>query len=324
MFAGIDIGGTYIKVGIMNDDCTSLIDSTQFDFVKEKGIQGVIEGVDEAIHHLCDKNSIHYEDLKGIGVSVPGSISRDQSTVLNAFNLGFHNLPIKKEFENHFKGIPISIGNDADVATLAELHQGIFQGKKTAILITIGTGIGGGIILNGQLFNGGNKNGVELGHFIFDRSGEKCNCGNTGCVETVCSASWLIKQGQTVIEENIDSLICEKANHDISNVSAKIVMDSAKEGDKYALDIFNQYIDNLSSAIISYITILDPEVIGIGGGVSESGEFLFKPLRKKVKEKNFFKFDYPILKAAHGNEAGMIGAAMLVKDTINNRSNTCA
>jgi glucokinase len=158
--------------------------------------------------------------------------------------------------------------------------------------LTLGTGVGGGLILGGKMFNGGLGHGVELGHMCLQFGGPLCTCGNLGCVETLCNAPWLIRQSSQATD-------------------AKMVIDAAKEGDVAAKNIFDRYVDQLSSAIVSCTNLLDPEVVALGGGVSLAGEFLFAPLREQVLRKSFFHHPYKIVPATLGNDAGIIGAAML-------------
>ena len=160
------------------------------------------------------------------------------------------------------------------------------------------------------MFNGGQNHGVELGHMTLIQDGPKCSCGNFGCMETVCSATWLARQGREICEKDPSSLISRKTKGDPLRVNAKTVLDCAKQGDEAALRVFERYVEYLSTAIASVISLLDPQVVALGGGISLAGEFLFEPLRQKVQEKAFFSHTYKIIPAVMGNDAGMIGAAM--------------
>lgn len=180
--------------------------------------------------------------------------------------------------------------------------------------MTIGTGVGGGIICEGKMFNGGQNHGVELGHMMLKYGGIRCSCGNYGCVESYCTATWIIEEGKKLIKEKKDSLLTSRSQGKLDNVDAKMVIDAARDGDPHAQEIFETFVDNLSAAITSINAILDPEIIAIGGGVSGAGDILFKPLREKVQEKSFFEVDYKIVPAFLGNDAGIVGAAMLYKN----------
>lgn len=314
IYAGIDIGGTTIKSGLMDGDSGKLLADMSCPFPHARGVEGTAEDIRRSVDSLCAEIGIPASSLGGIGVCVPGSISPDMSMVLDAYNLGFHNAPLKAEVEKLFPDQTVTLGNDADIAAMAELNNGVFTGHKTAILLTLGTGLGGGIILNGKIFRGGNGNGVEPGHFIVDMHGDLvCTCGSRGCAETLCAATWLVNQGRELVRREPDGLVARYAEGDPDKVNARMVIDCAREKDPVAEKVFDTYLESLATVIASLIALFDPEVIGIGGGVSGAGEFLLAPLRQRVKEKNFFKKEYEIVRAEHGNTAGMIGAATLAK-----------
>ncbi len=310
---GFDVGGTNLKVGVVSDEM-EIIANRNVAFPKGETYEKIAERMAEQIMELAKEIKIPASEFKSIGIATAGSIDASGTMILHAHNLGFHDVPMVEEMHKHFPEIPVFLANDADTAALAELHAGAFRGKKTAVLFTLGTGVGGGIILGGKMFKGGLGHGNELGHMIIQQGGPICTCGNKGCIESLCTATWLIQQGRRVIVENPISLIFEMAEGEMNNVTAKIVIDSAKEGDPIALDIFHTFVDSLSSAITSVVVLLDPEVIALGGGVSLAGEFLFQPVREMVKQKSFFKFDHGVVPAQLGNHAGIIGAAMLARN----------
>lgn len=310
---GFDVGGTNLKVGAVSDSL-EIVASRNVAFPKGETYEKIAALMAEQVVDLAKEIKIPISDFKSIGIATAGSIDASGTVIINAHNLGFHNVPMIEEMHRHFPDIPVYLANDADAAALAELHAGAFRGKKTAVLLTLGTGVGGGIILGGKMFKGGLGHGNELGHMIIQHGGPICTCGNKGCIESLCTATWLIQQGRKSIVEYPISLIHEKAEGDMNNVTAKIVIDSAKEGDTIARDIFNAYVDSLSSAITSVIALLDPEVVALGGGVSLAGDFLFAPVRELVKQKSFFKIYHEVVPAQLGNTAGIIGAALLAKN----------
>ncbi len=307
---GFDIGGTNLKLGIV-DEHVQIVAESSISFPKGENFSRTIEIMAGEIDKLSKGKGIDINDCKSIGIATAGSIDLKKGVILNAYNLGFHNVPIIAEMKKYFPDMSVSLANDADAAALGELHAGAFRGKKSAVLITLGTGVGGGIIIDGRIYSGGRGNGNELGHMIIMQGGPICTCGNRGCIESLCTATWLIQQGRRAVVENPLSLIYLKAGGDMDKVSAKTVVDSAKEGDAVAMDIFNTYVDSLSSAITSVISLLDPEIVAVGGGISLAGDFLFEPLRDQVKQKTFFKIDYEIVPTQLGNKAGIIGAALL-------------
>ena len=310
---GFDVGGTNLKVGVVHDNM-EMVARRNVAFPKGETYQNIASIMAEQVIELAKEVSIPVTDFKSIGVATAGSIDAGGSVIVNAHNLGFHDVPMVDEMHKYFPGTPVFLSNDADAAALAELHAGAFRGKKTAVLFTLGTGVGGGIILGGKMFKGGMGRGNELGHMIIQEGGPICTCGNKGCIESLCTATWLIQQGRKVIVEYPVSMIYEKAEGEMNNVTAKIVMDCAKEGDTIAMDIFSTYVDHLSSAIASIAVFLDPEVTALGGGVSLAGDFLFVPLRERVKQKSFFKVYHEVVPAQLGNDAGIIGAAMLERN----------
>ena len=309
---GFDIGGTNIKAGLVNDQGQIQV-KRNVPFPRES-VQACVDTLDNLIKDMLNELNLTVKDIVDIGIAVPGSIDPSWSVVVNAYNLGFHDVPLKALVSERYPGIPVALANDANAAALAELYGGAFDGKKTAILLTLGTGVGGGIILNGKMFNGGRGNGVEIGHMTLVHNGPQCTCGNKGCFETVCAATTLVKAGKKAFEEDPKGGIAQRAGGNIDRVNAKTVVDCAKNGDPVAVKIFEEYIDHLAQGIASLADILDPEVVALGGGVSLAGDFLYEPLRKLVKEKNFFKAEYDIVPAVMGNDAGTIGAAMLVSN----------
>ncbi len=309
---GVDIGGTNIKVGLVNETM-ELVQTCSVRFPHD-GARSVVKTIEEAVDFLLRQQAIARKDVESVGIVVPGSIDQKGERVIDAYNLGFHDVPLKALAQEAFGEIPVYLANDANGAALAELYAGAFRGCKTAVLFTLGTGLGGGIILNGHMFNGGMNQGVELGHMYLVNGGEHCTCGNDGCMEAYCAASALARDGKRAMEQHPESLIAACAGGSPENVDAKLVIDCAKEGDKTAKAVFDQYTDSLSSACASIYNLLDPEVIAIGGGVCGAGEFLFAPLREKTTGKCFYKTHGKLVPAVLGNDAGMIGAAMLHKD----------
>lgn len=309
---GVDIGGTNIKVGLVNETM-ELVQTCSVRFPHD-GARSVVKTIEEAVDFLLRQQAIARKDVESVGIVVPGSIDQKGERVIDAYNLGFHDVPLKALAQEVFGEIPVYLANDANGAALAELYAGAFRGCKTAVLFTLGTGLGGGIILGGHMFNGGMNQGVELGHMYLVNGGEHCTCGNDGCMEAYCAASALARDGQRAMKKHPESLIAARAGGSPENVDAKLVIDCAKEGDETAKAVFDQYIDSLSSACASIYNLLDPEVIAIGGGVCGAGEFLFAPLREKTTGKCFYKKHGKLVPAELGNDAGMIGAAMLHKD----------
>ncbi len=310
---GVDIGGTNIKIGLV-DDSLEILEQTSIPFPHE-GAQTVADRLAEAVCGVLSAAGITEAQLQSIGVVIPGSIDPTGEVVINAYNLGFHDVPFKKLIAAHFPNTPVFMANDANGAALAELYKGAFVGCRTAVLLTLGTGLGGGIILNGKMFNGGMNQGTELGHAYLVDGGEHCTCGNNGCMEAYCAASALAREGARAMQRDPRGLLSERSGGNAALIDAKMVVDCARAGDVTAKRVFDEYIGHLSSACASFFNILDPEVIAIGGGLCGAGEFLFAPLRERITEKCFYKSHGAVVPAVMGNDAGIIGAAMLRRDT---------
>lgn len=288
---GFDIGGTNIAAGLVNEQGV-LVKKNSLPFPADKDFEKVLSTCEELVNSLMDDTA---SPVDRIGVAVPGSIDSTQSTVLNAYNLGFHNTPLKAALEERLQK-KIVLLNDADAAVLAEHRIGSLKGCSTAVMITLGTGLGGGLILNNQLFLGGRNNGTEPGHMILSNRGRKCTCGNKGCAETYCSATRLAVDGKP-----------------FGWKTPKDVIDAAKAGDANAVPIVNAYIDDIASYLASLINLLDPERIAIGGGVSAAGEFLISPIRELANQRSFFHLPTDIVVATAGNDAGIYGAAFMAE-----------
>lgn len=292
---GFDIGGTNIAAGLVNEE-NKLIAKDSVRFPRGCGTEAVIEACVGLYRRILDNANVDDDAIAGVGVAVPGSVDPAKGLVIDAHNLGFHHTPLKNLLETVLHK-PVMLINDADAATLAEHRIGALAGTRTAVMITIGTGIGGGLIMNGSLFRGGRGTGTEPGHMVLRNGGRQCTCGIKGCAETYCSATRLTADGNT--------FGCN---------SAKEVIEAAKAGGEAALELFGSYVDDLGSYLASIVNLLDPERIAIGGGVCGAGSFLLDPLRIDVGQKCFFETCPEIVVASAGNDAGIIGAGLIVSE----------
>ena len=310
---GVDIGGTNLAIGLVNESL-EIVQRASVPFPKAGGGPETARQIWEKTNELLDKAGGTLTDLESVGVVVPGSIDATGSIVINAYNLDFHDEPLKERIAACFRDIPVFLANDANGAALAELYRGAFVGCNTAALLTLGTGVGGGLIIGGRMFNGGMNNGVEIGHALLVSGGKHCTCGNNGCIEAYCSATALKQEGIKAMQDNPDSMLYKRTGGKAERMNAKVVIDCAKEGDESAVKVFDEYVDYLGSAVASLINILDCECVAIGGGVSAAGEFLFASLRQNVHKKSFFENHGRVVPAVMGNDAGIIGAAMLKRN----------
>jgi glucokinase len=265
---------------------------------------------------LCRKvvagAGLDISDIESIGVGSPGIPDKGNGILISSNNLGFTNVPIRDELQKYF-GLPIYLDNDANVAALAESVAGSSRDVDHSVLITLGTGIGGGVIIDNKIYSGFNDAGSELGHMCIVSGGIQCSCGRKGCFEKYASASALIAQTKEAIEKHPESKMKEMVDGDLDKVDARTAFDAQKLGDRTADNVVRGYIEYLADGVMNIVNMLFPEVIVIGGGVGNEGENLFIPLRKAMEEREY-THDVPATKikgAQMGNKAGIVGAAML-------------
>lgn len=313
-YIGVDLGGTHMACGVVNDKGQMLCQEerpTQL----ERPYPEVLRDMADLIKQTVQKRGLLMADMMSVGIGVPGAVDATKGVCVYANNLYWYDVPVVDAIQKTINK-PIFIDNDANCAALAESVVGVCRGSKVSVLLTLGTGVGSGIVIDGKIFTGAHCAGPEWGHMILRMGGRRCTCGKKGCSETYCSATALIKDGMREVNRHKGSLILQKANGHVSKINAKMIFESAKEGDAVAQKVVREYIDALADLLHSIINVLDPDVIAIGGGVSKAGDFLLEPLREKVLSNLF----YPTMQkvrielATLGNEAGIIGAALLGKN----------
>ena len=313
VYVGIDLGGTNIAVGLV-DEAGKILHKDSVPTLLERGPEPVIKDMANLSLKVVKDAGYTVDDVKAIGVGVPGLADPKTGVVIFCTNLRWHMVPLR-EIMQKIIDKPIFIDNDATVAGLAESVAGVSAGIANSVFLTLGTGVGGGIVIHQKLSSGAHGVGSELGHMTVQCEGRKCTCGSVGCWEQYSSATALIRQGREAVEGHPESLILKKVNGDASKIEARTIIDAAREGDPIACQVYDKYIYYLAIGIVAIINAFDPEVIVLGGGVSKAGDFLLEPLRKKVAEYVFYKdLPYAEIKIATlGNDAGIIGAAMLGK-----------
>ena len=313
VYVGIDLGGTNIAVGLV-DEAGKILHKDSVPTLLERGPEPVIKDMANLSLKVVKDAGYTVDDFKAIGDVVPGLADPKTGVVIFCTNLRWHMVPLR-EIMQKIINKPIFIDNDATVAGLAESVAGVSAGIANSVFLTLGTGVGGGIVINHKIYSGAHGVGSELGHMTVQCEGRKCTCGSVGCWEQYSSATALIRQGREAVEGHPESLILKKVNGDASKIEARTIIDAAREGDPIACQVYDKYIYYLAIGIVAIINAFDPEVIVLGGGVSKAGDFLLEPLRKKVAEYVFYKdLPYAEIKIATlGNDAGIIGAAMLGK-----------
>lgn len=309
---GVDLGGTNIAAAVVNDSGEILLKISNPTMAKE-GQEGTVNRIIGTIKELIEKYDSRAE-YKGIGIGVPGVCDIPNGIVKFAPNLFWKDVPIKEILQKEFS-IPTYIDNDANAAALGEAWTGAGKDKRHIVCITLGTGVGSGLILNGDIFHGAQTAG-ELGHVTVLEDGPKCNCGNTGCLETLAAAPGIARIAKDAVLEGKETILNNYVQgEDFTGLTAKEVFDSAKEGDLVANKIVEDVARYLGLALANVINLLNPELIVIGGGVAAAGETLFVPLKKVVEERALTDLynDVEIVAAQLGNDAGIIGAAALIK-----------
>ncbi|MBR5110283.1 MAG: ROK family protein [Clostridia bacterium] len=313
VYIGIDLGGTNIAVGVVSE-AGSILAETSAKTLAERPYKEIVRDMAACVMKAVTKAGLTEADIYSIGIGIPGVAEADNGMVFNCTNLGWINVPLRSEMQKYINK-PIFIDNDANVAALAESYFGVSAGFRSSVMITLGTGVGGGIVINGRPWAGAHGRGGEIGHMTLVPDGAPCTCGNNGCVERYCSATALIRTAKQECYSFPNTAILAKAGGDINRVNAKIVIDAAKEGDASALRVFNSFVRYLAMTINNITAFFDPDIIVLGGGVSHSGSFLLESVAALLPRYQMFKA-LPIPKLALaklGNEAGIIGAAMLGK-----------
>lgn len=310
-YVGIDLGGTTIKAGVVDEEGNILLKEACPTGV-ERGHEAVIEDMAQLALRVIEKSGVPMEEIESVGIGIPGIYDAKRNIVPFCTNLYWHEVPLVQLMQKTIDK-PIYVGNDASVAGLAETFAGVCKGCQDSVFITLGTGVGGGVVLGGRLFTGSNGVGTEIGHMIVEYDGEMCTCGNRGCWERYASATAIIREGRKFAQAHPDCAIAKAVGGDLDAITAKTVIDLAKAGDPDAGKLFDDYVTHLCVGLVNLINLYDPEIIALGGGVSHSGQFLLDAVNEKLPSMVFYKtMPYAKIELAKlGNDAGIIGAAML-------------
>lgn len=313
VYIGIDLGGTNIAVGVVSQTGSILAEVFAKTF-SSRPYPEIVRDMAALVKKAVAKAGLSMDDVHSVGIGIPGVAEGKTGVVFNCTNLGWINVPLGEEMQKHIPK-PVYIDNDANCAALAESCAGVSLGCKSSILITLGTGVGGGIIVGGKPWPGGHGRAGEIGHMILVPDGVPCTCGKNGCVERYCSGTALIREAQQECRNFPDNAVMRKANGIIDKINAKMVIDAAKEGDASALRVFNSFARYLAMTVNNLIWFFDPDMIVLGGGISYAGDFLLDAVRTLIPRHQMGKpLPIPPIELARlGNEAGVIGAAMLGK-----------
>lgn len=305
---GIDLGGTNIAVGVVNGDF-EIISYTSVPTEAHRSAQEVVDSMCGAVRAVLRQAELTEADCCSIGIGAPGTCDPQTGVVYRSYSMNWTNLPLGDMIGRQFPTIPVHVENDANCAALAEVKAGAARGKDSIVLVTLGTGVGSGIVLGGRIYSGLRGNGAEMGHMMLQLDGAPCFCGRRGCWDAYASATALIRQARESAQAHPDSLL-----NRLPALNGKSIFDAADRGDATAQAVIEQYCQYLAVGISNVVNALAPEMILIGGGISRQGERLLKPIRAYIAANCFDKRPeaLPIIAAAQmGNEAGIVGAAAL-------------
>ncbi len=307
---GVDIGGTAIKLGLFQTDGT-LLEKWQIPTRTEENGQNILPDALAALQSCMTRRNIPWGAVEGVGIGVPGPVG-DDGTVFRCVNLGWGVFNISESVRKLEPGLKrIRVSNDVNAAALGELWKGGARGRHSAFLVTLGTGIGGGLVIGEKIMNGTNGGAGEIGHFCVDpEETEQCNCGGYGCLEQYCSATGLLRCAKKALEENPQAgPLLRKKKH----MTAKSVCDAAWEGDALALELLEQLGQKLGWALTAVAGTADPEVFVIGGGLSNAGKILIEKIESYYRKYAFHAFrNTPFALAELGNDAGIYGCVRML------------
>ena len=310
-YAGVDLGGTNTKIGILDID-GNIFKSSIIKTFSDRGVDDTLNRIWETIRNLVQELDIDIKNLSGIGIGIPGPV-KDQSIVKFFANFPWEKNINVKELMEKISGLETKLDNDVNIIAMGEAKYGAAKGSSSSVTIALGTGIGGGIYINGSLISGFSGAGGEIGHIKLEKDGKLCGCGQRGCFEAYASATGMIREAVSRLAVNKNNLLYELIDRKIDKLEAKDIFDAAKQGDSFSLDIIEYKTEYLAMGIGNILNILNPEVIVIGGGVALAGDILFNPLKEKLKKYVLpvALEDLKIVPGVLGNEAGIKGAVGL-------------
>ena len=306
---GVDVGGTTIKMGFF-DTSVKLIDKWEIKTDTSNGGENILSDIAKAIDNKLAQEGISKNDVQGVGVGVPGPVN-SKGIVLKCVNLGWGVFNVEEELAS-LTGLKVKAGNDANVAALGEMWQGAGKGSEDMVMVTLGTGVGGGIIVDGKVIAGANGAGGEIGHITVNNDEiEACNCGQYGCLEQYTSATGIVRMAKRKLAKTDE----ETSLRAVEELSAKTIFDEAKKGDKIAGELVEELGKILGGTLSNIAAVTNPEVIVIGGGVSKAGQILIDTIHKHFTESVFHACkDTRFVLAGLGNDAGMYGCVKMLLD----------
>ena len=306
---GVDLGGTTVKIAYF-DETGTMITNWEIPTVTANGGSQILPDIAASIRDFREKNGIDVQALLGIGIGVPGPVD-SKGNVNRCVNLGWGTFNISKELSS-LTGLPVTAGNDANVAALGEFWKGGGKGCRNMVFVTLGTGVGGGIVIEGKLLHGAHGAGAEIGHMVLNRNETAvCGCGKRGCVEQYCSATGIVRLAKLALEASQEESALRRANP----LTCKDIFDAGKQGDQLALQVLDQYYAYMGEFLANVCCVVNPEVVVIGGGVSKAGNVLLDGLKPYFGKYVFHAAsNVQFALASLGNDAGAYGAFKLALD----------
>ena len=308
----IDLGGTQIRAALASaPDRLHRIVRTETQATQ--GPEAVLRRIEDAARQVAGEE---WPEVEAIGIIAPGPLDPWRGVILEAPNLpGWENLPLKDRLSARM-GRPVVVGNDANLAALAEQRFGAGRGKPHTIYLTVSTGIGGGVIIDGQLLLGTRGLAAEVGHMALEAEGPDCTCGNKGCLEALASGTAIARDAQAAVAAGRESALLALAGGDPQRITARLVGEAAAAGDPLSIELFQRAGFYIGLGIVNLMNLFNPAIIVIGGGVSQVGDLLFEPIRRTVRARagHFYWEDCPIVPAALGDDVGLLGALAMVAD----------
>ncbi len=315
-YIGVDLGGTNIAVGIV-DENHKIVKKASTPTLPDRGAEAIVADMARLSQNLMNDCGLTLDDIASVGIASPGIANRATGIVEYSCNLPFHNFHMADVFKSYLPVKNVYVENDANAAALAEALAGAAKGTRDSVMITLGTGVGGGIIIDGKIISGFNAAGGELGHMVIERNGRQCGCGRRGCWETYSSATGLSNMTREKVNElmlkKIPSIMVDEYRAN-GRVSARTPFDAMRRGDKAGKEVVDEYISYLACGIANIINIFQPEVLSIGGGICNEKNYLLEPLLALVDREQYTRDNTrkTVVKIAEmGNDAGIVGAAGL-------------
>lgn len=312
-YIGIDLGGTNIAVGLVSEE-GKIVGKKSVKTNAKRPFKDILKDMSDCVLSLLEELNVSLDEVNSIGIGTPGSVDSKNGVLIYANNFAEKENIRMREIIQSYIDKPVYMTNDANAAALGEVVAGAAKGYKNVVVITLGTGVGGGIIINGQLYEGQYSAGAELGHIMLIHGGEQCSCGRKGCWEAYASATALIRQTKRAMELHPESYMNEIATLD--NVSGRTAFIAAKHGDFAGKAVVDKYTQYIAEGLVDIINIFRPEILIIGGGICNEGDYLLNPIREFLRKHSYGGDLHPEQKlavAALGNDAGIIGAAFFGK-----------